>query len=452
MSVRTMVGTPWTASVVMVCLLLLVASASARAQSEDETAGAPDEATEAAEQAAGSGGASDEAPPEEKLIAVEELRLRILPLRLEELEEEVENWIGQLEAKVRELTAAEIEAKSLEGDAKQAKLAEAAKDREQRSALVERVDLVLDAFENKGGDVEKYRKYVEAVSGTTIDVEDTTAAWIAIKSWATSKEGGIKIGLNIIKALAILVVFWIVGKIVGGIVFRAVKRVKKTSALLQEFLGNISKNTIYLIGVVVAISMIGVNIGPLVAAIGAAGLVIGFALQGTLSNFASGIMILLYRPFDVGDVVNVSGVSGKVESMTLVSTNILTFDNQQVIVPNNSIWGDVITNVTGRPIRRIDMIFGISYADDVDRAHDILSEIVRSHGLVLADPEPTIKVHELGDSSVNFIVRPWSKTGDYWTIYWDLMRDVKKRFDAEGITIPFPQRDVHVHQVAQATA
>jgi small conductance mechanosensitive channel len=164
-----------------------------------------------------------------------------------------------------------------------------------------------------------------------------------------------------------------------------------------------------------------------------------------LSNFASGLMILIYKPFDVGDVVEVGGgVFGTVSHMSLVNTTVLTFDNQTLIVPNNSIWQNVIKNVTAQETRRIDLVFGIGYSDDIPKAEDVLNGIIESHEAILADPEPVVRLHELGESSVNLIVRPWVKTEDYWPVYWDITRQVKMKFDAEGISIPFPQRDVHL--------
>ena len=157
-------------------------------------------------------------------------------------------------------------------------------------------------------------------------------------------------------------------------------------------------------------------------------------------------MILLYKPFDVGDVVDAGGVSGKVSHMSLVNTTFMTFDNQKLVVPNNKIWGAVITNLTAQRTRRVDLVFGISYDDDIEKAEKVLHEIVRANDAVLDEPEPMIRLHELGDSSVNFIVRPWVKTEDYWDTHWDLTKAVKLRFDKEGISIPFPQRDVHVYE------
>jgi small conductance mechanosensitive channel len=157
------------------------------------------------------------------------------------------------------------------------------------------------------------------------------------------------------------------------------------------------------------------------------------------------MMILMYRPYDVGDLIEAAGVSGRVNQMSLVNTTILTLDNQTIIIPNNKIWGDVIRNVTAQTMRRVDLIFGISYSDDIPKTERVLQEILDSHDKVLADPEPMVRLHELGDSSVNFVVRPWVAVDDYWDVYWDLTRAVKIRFDEEGISIPFPQRDVHIY-------
>ncbi len=161
------------------------------------------------------------------------------------------------------------------------------------------------------------------------------------------------------------------------------------------------------------------------------------------------MMILLYRPYDVGDLIETAGAMGKVENMTLVSTTILTVDHQTLVIPNSMIWGNVIKNVTAQTERRIDMVFGIGYADDIPHAERVLAEIVEAHDQVLDDPEPVVRLHNLGESSVDFVVRPWVKTDDYWDVYWDITREVKIRFDAEKISIPFPQRDVHLFKAGE---
>ncbi|MBN2492600.1 MAG: mechanosensitive ion channel [Planctomycetes bacterium] len=410
---------------------------------------------------------------EDPTITVAELNLRLTPLKKAELEAEVSAWIDLLQQKVQAITDTDIaqtrlktelgEAVAGEGEdpqdfeARKKRLGEErdgllealGKLREERTALIDRVNAVLKAFKDKGGDIEEFQKYVAAVSGRMpeIDVTDTGATWAAVTGWLQSKEGGLRWAKNIGFFILTLIVFILLGRILGGIVSRAMRGFRRTSDLLREFFVNSVRKLTIFIGVVVALSYLEVEIGPFLAAIGAAGFVVGFALQGTLSNFASGVMILLYRPYDIGDAVSVAGVSGSVDAMTLVSTTVRSWDNQRIVIPNNKIWGDVITNITGNTTRRVDMVFGVSYGDDIDQAQAILEDIVSRTEGVLKDPAPTIKMHELADSSVNFVVRPWTKTSDYWDVYWAVTREVKKRFDAEGISIPFPQQDVHLHEV-----
>ena len=169
----------------------------------------------------------------------------------------------------------------------------------------------------------------------------------------------------------------------------------------------------------------------MLAGLGVVGFILGFAMQDSLSNFASGLMILFYRPYDVGDLVEISGAFGKVEHMSMVSTSILTLDNQKLVVPNSKIWGDVIKNVTDQHTRRVDMTFGISYSDDIPLAEEVLNKILAECEGVLDQPEPMVRLHTLGESSVDFIVRPWVRTEDYWDVYWAVTREVKMRFDAE---------------------
>jgi small conductance mechanosensitive channel len=219
--------------------------------------------------------------------------------------------------------------------------------------------------------------------------------------------------------------------------------------LLRRTLISMAFNGVLALAVVVALWQLGISLGPMLAGLGVVGFIVGFAMQDSLANFAAGMMILIYRPYDVGDQVEVAGVLGKVQNMSMVSTTVLTLDNQKLMLPNAKIWGDVIKNVTDQDVRRVDMTFGISYGDDIARAEAVLEDILKSHEKVLASPEPVVRLHKLGDSSVDFVVRPWVKTEDYWDVYWDVTRSVKLRFDAAGISIPFPQRDVHVHGAAR---
>ncbi|MBT8122342.1 MAG: mechanosensitive ion channel family protein, partial [Gammaproteobacteria bacterium] len=251
---------------------------------------------------------------------------------------------------------------------------------------------------------------------------------------------------KLIVFVLILVVFALLANITKRIANRALASSRlHASRLLQNLFVSFIGKAIFLVGILIALAQLGIKIGPVLAGLGIVGFIIGFALQETLSNFAAGVMILVYRPFDVGDAIEASGVSGKVQRMNLVSTTITTFDNQRAIVPNRKIWGDVIRNINAEKTRRVDMLFSIGYDDDPDLADRILHEIVDHHELALDDPPPVIRLHTLGESSVDFIVRPWVKSENYWEAYWHITRAVKKRFDEEGISIPFPQQDMHIY-------
>jgi small conductance mechanosensitive channel len=380
-------------------------------------------------------------------IAIEELDYRLEPLTKDDLSVEANGWLQVLKKHVGKVSAVQIVALKAEGDKKTKLLESVNKLKEQQTALSDRFMLVLEEFKSKGGKVEDYEAYIKAISGVEVDISDASATWTVVTGWLTSAEGGLRWAKNISMFFVILLVSWILAKLLGKAAKKAVVKLQTASELLKDFIVNITRKTVFLIGFVVALSMLEINIGPLLATIGAAGFIVGFALQGTLSNFAAGILILVYRPYDVGDLVDIGGTFGTVEAMTIVSTTLRKLDNQKVIVPNNMIWGDIITNVTGTSKRRVDMVFGIGYSDDIAKAQKILEEILANHAAILKDPEPIVRVHELGDSSVNFVVRPWVETENYWDVHWDITRSVKERFDAEGVSIPFPQRDVHLHQV-----
>jgi len=276
------------------------------------------------------------------------------------------------------------------------------------------------------------------MQGLATDFIDNMVSWL--------EDNGARMVFQALVFVVILIIAWKLAHLGEVILKRALNSERvHFSQLLQRMIVSTTRSVILILGILIGLSQLGISIGPLLAGLGIAGFIVGFALQDSLSNFASGLMILTYRPFDVGDIVDVNGALGTVRHMSLVNTTIHTFDNQSVIVPNNQIWQNAIKNLTGQDTRRVDMTFGISYGDDIEKAERVLSEIVASNENVLAEPEPLIHLHELGDSSVNFIVRPWVKTDHYWETYWAITRAVKMRFDAEGISIPFPQRDVHLY-------
>jgi len=381
-------------------------------------------------------------------LAIEELDFRLKPLTKDDLIVEANGWLEVLKDHVGKVSEVQIWALKATDDKKTKLLESVTKLKDQQTALKDRFKVVVEALKSKGGKVEDYESYIAAISGVEVDVSDASATWTMVTGWLTSSEGGIRWAKRFSLFLFIVLVSWALATVLSKAVQKAVVKVHSASELLKDFIVNVTRKIVFIIGFVVALSMLGINIGPLLAAIGAAGFIVGFALQGTLSNFAAGIMILVYRPYDVGDLVDIGGTFGKVEAMTIVSTTLRKVDNQKIIVPNNMIWGDIITNATGTSKRRVDMVFGIGYGDDIAKAQKILEEILENHQAVLKDPPPVVKVHELGDSSVNFVVRPWVETENYWDVYWDVTRTVKERFDAEGVSIPFPQRDVHIHNVA----
>ncbi len=249
-------------------------------------------------------------------------------------------------------------------------------------------------------------------------------------------------GINISMALAI----FIIGKMVVNTLSKVLRTVlgkSKMDEILINFISSIFKTILLLFVVIAALDQLGVDTTSLIALLGAAGLAIGLALQSSLQNFASGVMLIIFRPFKAGDFVEVAGTSGVVESINIFSSMLRTGDNREIIIPNGSIYGGTITNYSARKTRRVDMVFGIGYDDDLKKAKQMLDEIVNADERVLADPKPVIAVSELADSSVNFVVRPWVKTADYWAVLWDLNETVKLKFDEAGISIPYPQMDIH---------
>jgi small conductance mechanosensitive channel len=309
---------------------------------------------------------------------------------------------------------------------------------------------IVDLMNRLGMPTRQFRQQLLTATGElTTDVLDVGLVASLITDWSKAvaeyaKTHGPRILFRILLVALILVGFAYLSVLIKKGLTRAMQSSRVTlSNLLKAMIVATAKNLVFFIGLLFALSQLGISIGPLLAGLGIAGFIIGFALQDTLSNFASGLMILVYRPFDVGDFVDAGGVRGRVDRMSLVNTTFKTLDNQVIVVPNNLIWQQVITNITAQQTRRVDLTFGISYSDDIDKAKEILWDVVRNYDGILEEPEPNIRVNALGESSVDLICRPWVHTDDYWDTYWNLTEIVKKRFDEEGITIPFPQRTVH---------
>ena len=321
----------------------------------------------------------------------------------------------------------------------------------QVSSLAASLDSAVAIMSSLEMDTTRYQQQVIGATGEiSTDIFDPQVLWSLIKKSLQKLvdlvvEDGPNLLLKLLIFAAIFFVFRKLANIVQRLIEAGLDRSQlELSQLLRSMIVSISRNIVLIIGILLGLSQVGISLGPVLAGLGVAGFVIGFALQDSLSNFASGMMILSYRPFDVGDVVEAGGVFGKVSHMSLVNTTIMTFDNQTLVVPNNKIWGDVIKNVTSQRTRRVDLVFGISYSDDIPGTEALLREILAADERVLTNPKPMVRLNELADSSVNFIVRPWVKTEDYWDVYWDVTREVKLRFDEADVSIPFPQTDVHL--------
>jgi len=257
----------------------------------------------------------------------------------------------------------------------------------------------------------------------------------------------VSLGKNIVIALLI----FYVGRIAISIVVRGLRKLmqkQEVDKTLETFVCNLVRVALLVVVIIAAISALGIETTSFIAIFGAAGLAVGLALQGSLSNFAAGVLIVLFRPYRVGDFVDAAGISGTVEQVQILTTVLTTPDNKQIIVPNSQIMNSIITNFSAKETRRVDMVVGVSYSDDLDKVRKTLEELVAADDRILADPACKIAVSELADSSVNFVLRPWVNAADYWNVKFELTEAIKKRFDQEGISIPFPQQDVHLHKAS----
>ncbi|MGI9400678.1 MAG: mechanosensitive ion channel family protein [Rhizobiaceae bacterium] len=381
-------------------------------------------------------------------VDAEDLELMILPQTRDELSETAKAWQSAVKEKTISIVDAKIALRTAGEDQTEKLRDQIIKQSEERGELFTKFAIVIDALEAKGGApelVEEFRQYRTAVLTDELKNTDSITLTAHALKWLGSRDGGLGILINISVIIFSFLVLLIIARIIRRLTRRQISKVPKLSSLLQAFIVFIIYWLALAVGIMFVLTLLGFDVTPLFAVFGGASFIAAFALQNTLSNLASGLLIMVSKPFDVGDFVNAAGVSGVIEKTNVVSTSIRTFDNQLIIVPNTMVWGSIITNVNALPTRRVDMIFGISYDDDVDKAKTILEELVSEHPLVLKDPAPVVRMNELADSSVNFICRPWAKTEDYWTVYWDLTRSVKKRFDKEGLSIPYPQSDVHIH-------
>ena len=322
---------------------------------------------------------------------------------------------------------------------------------------VVRLTSVVAMLERLDGDTLAMRRVlIEKSGGLALSLVDTAMLNVVIAEtqdrlveWFSAN------GASTLLSALLFVGILILARSLAGLSKRLTERAlrhsdQSISQLLKETLISMAGTVVFLIGLLVALAQVGVSVTPMIAGLGVVGFIVGFALQDTLSNFASGAMILAYRPFDTGDFIAAGEAEGTVLKMNLVNTTIVTVENKVLIIPNSKIWGGVIMNVTGQKLRRTDIIYRVSYSDDVDLVQGILEELIDADERWLDDPEPLVRLKQYSESSIDFMVRAYAKTDEYWEAVWALNKAVKKRFDAEGITIPFPQREVHSRQSSQA--
>lgn len=385
-------------------------------------------------------------------IDPQELDFRLVPLTEEELSVLAKSWLSIVKKKTEEVMAAQISIYKTQENVEEAarqKLTELA---QERRTLFSKFARVVASWENKGGDpdtIKKYRLYQAAIVVEETRSADAKTLLAQLRAWLTDRDGGVEIGIDLVVIVASLLGLFVAARLFRGVFGHWLSRFPDLSKLLQVFLVTTVYWLIIVIGLLIVLSALGIDVSPLFALIGGASFIMAFAFQDTLGNLASGMMIMINRPFDHGDYVDIGGTSGTVKSVSIVTTTVITPDNQVIVIPNKNVWGNVITNVTASNTRRVDLVFGISYDDSIPEAAQLIEKVVKEHPLVLDDPEPMIRVNELAGSSVNFICRPWANTADYWVVYWDLTQQIKERFDEAGITIPYPQQDIHVRNYHQ---
>ena len=316
---------------------------------------------------------------------------------------------------------------------------------------VTRLRDVVAQLDRLGADTAEMRRtLIEERGSLALSLVDTDIASVLyaeatkkFKDWLATQ--GIGTLLSVFLFITILIAARWLARVARRVTERALRHSDQSiSQLLKEMLISMAGTIVFLVGALVALSQVGVSVTPMIAGLGVVGFIVGFALQDTLSNFASGAMILAYRPFDTGDFISAAEVEGTVKKMNLVNTTVVTIDNRVLVIPNSKIWGGVIMNFTGQHLRRTDMLYSVSYSEDLDHVQRVLEELIAADERFLTDPEPIVRVKQFSDSSIDFVVRAYARTEEFWETVWALNKAVKQRFDAEGITIPFPQRDVHL--------
>lgn len=276
-----------------------------------------------------------------------------------------------------------------------------------------------------------------------MDTETVTGVAAKVQEWITLY------GIKVIAAIAIFVVGRLITVWIKKLIIKVMEK-RNLDPSLVSFVASLTYIGLMTFIIIAVLSQLGVETTSFIAVLGAAGLAVGLALQGSLANFAAGVLIIIFKPFKVGDFIEAGGATGIVEEMEIFTTQLKSPDNKKIIIPNAKLTGDNIINYTAKEQRRVDLVIGVAYDADLAKTKSVLAKVLAEDARILEDPAPTVGVVELADSSVNFVVRPWVKTEEYWDVYFDTMQKIKERLDEEGIGIPFPQRDVHLFQEEKA--
>ncbi|SLN38604.1 Small-conductance mechanosensitive channel [Falsiruegeria litorea R37] len=386
-------------------------------------------------------------------VTPDDLSILMVPLTAAEMAQVVEGWQAHVRSQLEQLSYLNLDLNSA-SDAKAETLrAQLAEVQQTTKAYLANYQASVTGWQDKGAtpeEVKPYQDYAYAAASGALRTTDPKTLFSAALDWLTDTDGGLGFLFSVLTVLLSIWALMFAARLARRMTDRGLTRVPSLSKLLKSFISTAVFWAVMVLGVLVVLGLFGVNVTPLFAVFGGLSFILGFALQETLGNLASGLMIMVLKPFDTGDYIQVGSSSGFVDEMSVVSTKIRTFDNQIIVVPNSKIWGDIITNVSASETRRVDLVFGIGYSDDAALAIEVLTKLVAQHDLCLKDPAAEIFVGELGESSVNIFCRPWTKNDDYWTVFWDLTGQAKIEFDAVGISIPFPQRDVHLIPVEGA--
>jgi len=376
-----------------------------------------------------------------------ELAHLLIPLTKPELAEATDRWLANVRAATQDIADLQADMKRNPAQPGDPRFARLKKMVELRAGLLARFSMAVDSFERKGGDparVADLRAYREAVLYEETAQAGTAALAGSLITWLGRADGGLALLKRIGIALLALGAIVLVARFARGFVHVWLGRFSRLSRLLQNFIATMFFWMFIIVGLLIVLASIDIDITPLFALIGGASFILAFAFQDTLGNLASGLMILVNQPFDEGDYIDVGGVSGTVQKVSIVATTIATVDNKIIVVPNRNVWGNVIVNASASDIRRVDLVFGASYEDPIQDVLDTINRVVAAHPKILSQPEPQVAADQLAASSVNYVCRPWVKAEDYLDVQWDLIRQVKEAFDARGLTMPYPQQEVRI--------